>query len=98
MICVPATVHVDIGCSFLPPTRHSPRLTPLSYTGDGKEQRRIPGVFANLAILGILSSTLPRGGPTNAPWERLQPLLPPQKPTTGRPAVDHRRILNGIVL
>ena len=31
------------------------------------------------------------------PWERLQPLLPPQKPKTGRPAVDHRRILNGIL-
>jgi transposase len=25
------------------------------------------------------------------------PLLPPQKPKTGRPAVDHRRILNGIL-
>jgi transposase len=33
---------------------------------------------------------------TNAHWERLQPLLPPQKPKTGRPSVDHRRILNGI--
>jgi transposase len=37
-----------------------------------------------------------RGDLTNAPWERLQPLLPPQTPKTGRPAVDHRRILNGI--
>jgi transposase len=37
-----------------------------------------------------------RGDLTNAQWERLQPLLPPQKPPTGRPAVDHRRILNGI--
>jgi transposase len=34
---------------------------------------------------------------TNTPWERLQPLLPPQKPQTGRPAVDHRRLLNGIL-
>jgi transposase len=34
---------------------------------------------------------------TNEQWERLQPLLPPQKPHTGRPAVDHRRILNGIL-
>src|SRR5918992_6339992 len=38
-----------------------------------------------------------RGDLTNAQWERLQPLLPPQKPKTGRPAVDHRRILNGIL-
>jgi transposase len=34
---------------------------------------------------------------TNTQWERLQPLLPPQKPPTGRPAVDHRRILNGLL-
>jgi transposase len=37
-----------------------------------------------------------RGDLTNTHWERLQPLLPPQQPKTGRPAVDHRRILNGI--
>jgi transposase len=38
-----------------------------------------------------------RGDLTNTPWERLHPLLPPQKPKTGRPAVDHRRILNGML-
>jgi transposase len=38
-----------------------------------------------------------RGDLTNTRWERLQLLLPPQKPKTGRPAVDHRRILNGIL-
>jgi transposase len=31
------------------------------------------------------------------PWERLKPLLPPQKPKTGRPAVDHRRVLTGML-
>lgn len=30
-------------------------------------------------------------------WERLKGLLPPQKPTTGRPAEDHRKIINGIL-
>ena len=30
-------------------------------------------------------------------WRRLQPLLSPEKPWTGRPNVDHRRILNGIL-
>ena len=30
-------------------------------------------------------------------WEQLQPLLPPQKPRTGRPAEDHRRIVSGIL-
>jgi transposase len=34
---------------------------------------------------------------TAAQWERLQPLLPPQKPPTGRPAADHRQLLQGIL-
>jgi len=34
---------------------------------------------------------------TDAQWERLRPLLPPQKPRTGRPAKDHRVILDGIL-
>lgn len=34
---------------------------------------------------------------TDAEWERLQPLLPPQKPRTGRPRHDHRTVLNGIL-
>ena len=34
---------------------------------------------------------------TDAQWERLQPLLPPQKPHRGRPSLDHRTILNGIL-
>jgi transposase len=38
-----------------------------------------------------------RGDLTNAQWERLQPLLPPPKPKIGRPAVAHRRILNGML-
>src|ERR687896_2566775 len=34
---------------------------------------------------------------TDAQWERLRPLLPPQKPPTGRPAKDHRTVVNGIL-
>jgi len=34
---------------------------------------------------------------TDIQWNKLQPFLPPQKPKTGRPALDHRRILNGIL-
>jgi transposase len=34
---------------------------------------------------------------TDAQWERLKPLLPPQKPKTGRKNLDHRRIINGIL-
>lgn len=34
---------------------------------------------------------------TDAQWERLAPLLPPEKPHTGRCNHDHRPILNGIL-
>ncbi|HEX5500623.1 MAG TPA: IS5 family transposase [Thermomicrobiales bacterium] len=34
---------------------------------------------------------------TDIQWARLEPLLPPQRPTTGRPARDHRTIVNGIL-
>jgi transposase len=34
---------------------------------------------------------------TDAQWQRLAPLLPPQKPRTGRPAHPHRRIVNAIL-
>jgi hypothetical protein len=36
-------------------------------------------------------------GLSEARWKQLQPLLPPQKPHTGRPAEDLRRIVEGIV-
>ena len=38
-----------------------------------------------------------RGDLTDQQWQRLQPLLPPEKPWTGRPNEDHRQILNGIL-
>lgn len=38
-----------------------------------------------------------RGDLTNQQWERLNPLLPAQKPKVGRPSNDHRTILNGIL-
>lgn len=34
---------------------------------------------------------------TDEKWERLKPALPPQKPKVGRPALDHRLIINGIM-
>jgi transposase len=34
---------------------------------------------------------------TDAEWERLKPLMPPQKPPTGRPRSDHRMVLAGIL-
>jgi transposase len=42
-----------------------------------------------------------RGDLTDAQWARLQPLLPPQRrgkgSTGGRPSIDHRQIINGIL-
>ena len=34
---------------------------------------------------------------TDAEWERLAPLLPPEKPKTGKPNKPHRPIVNGIL-
>jgi hypothetical protein len=34
---------------------------------------------------------------TDAEWERVRPLLPPQRPPTDRPRHDHRTILSGIL-
>ncbi len=42
-----------------------------------------------------------RGDLTDAQWQRLEPLLPEQRPAKGskggRPAEDHRRIINGML-
>ena len=34
---------------------------------------------------------------TDEQWGRLRPLLPPEKPGIGRPNLDHRVVLNGIL-
>lgn len=38
-----------------------------------------------------------RGEVTDKQWQRLQPLLPPEKPKTGRPNLSHRQVINGIL-
>lgn len=38
-----------------------------------------------------------RGELTDAQWELIQPLLPPQRPSTGRPALDYWLIVNAIL-
>ena len=40
---------------------------------------------------------MPRYDLTDEQWHRLKPLLPPQRPPTGRPAHDHRTVINGIL-
>lgn len=37
-----------------------------------------------------------RGELSDEQWKRLEPLLPAQKPRTGRPNLDHRQVINGI--
>jgi len=34
---------------------------------------------------------------TKDQWKRIMPLLPPQKPVTGRPAIDHCQVIGGIL-
>jgi transposase len=34
---------------------------------------------------------------TDEQWTRICPLLPPQKPVIGRPMLDHRRIVGGML-
>jgi len=34
---------------------------------------------------------------THAEWARLLSLLPPERPTTGRPAKDHRVVVNALL-
>jgi len=38
-----------------------------------------------------------RGDLTTEQWERIEPLLPEQKTKRGRPAQDHRQLLNGML-
>jgi len=49
----------------------------------------------------VVSTARPRaamnGEMSDAEWERVRPLMPPQKPATGRPRHDHRMILTGIL-
>jgi len=62
------------------------------YWNAGKQQGRVCKVKRS----GYTASMSKRHELTDKQWERLQPLLPPQKPKTGRPAGDHRKIINGI--
>jgi len=43
------------------------------------------------------NEAMPRYDLTDEQWHRLRPLLPPQWPPTGRPAHDHRTVINGIL-
>jgi hypothetical protein len=59
-----------------------------------RRARQAPAVSADpptpLRVLGLPALT-------DAHWEQLCPLLPPQKPQTGRPAIDHRLVVEGML-
>jgi hypothetical protein len=59
-----------------------------------RRARQAPAVSADspapLRLLGVPALT-------DEHWEQVRPLLPPQKPQTGRPAVDHRLVLEGML-
>ena len=59
-----------------------------------RRARQAPAVSADpptpLPLLGIPALT-------DEHWEQLRPLLPPQKPQTGRPAIDHRLVVEGML-
>lgn len=50
-------------------------------------------MYANWVRIRIMN----RGDLTNEQWEQLEAVLPPQKPHTGRPGMDHRQVMNGIL-
>jgi transposase len=49
-----------------------------------------------VTLAGAASPTTP-AELTDAEWELVRPLLPPQRPPTGRPRHDHRTLLHGIL-
>jgi transposase len=40
---------------------------------------------------------MPRHSLSDEQWARIEPLLPPEKPLTGRPSISHRRFFNAIL-
>jgi hypothetical protein len=59
-----------------------------------RRARQAPAVSADppapLRLLGVPALT-------DEHWEQLRPFLPPQKPQTGRRAVDHRLVVEGML-
>lgn len=59
-----------------------------------RRARQAPALSADpaapLRLLGVPALT-------DEHWEQVRPLLPPQKPQTGRPAVDHRLMVEGML-
>jgi hypothetical protein len=61
-----------------------------------RRSRRQPVPLKAKSIL-VEKRAEPDLGLAEGMWRRVAPLLPPQKPPTGRPATDHRKVLGGIL-
>jgi Putative transposase of IS4/5 family (DUF4096) len=59
--------------------------------------RRTPQLEAMPPARAAPSSVSAAAELTDVEWSLVQPLLPPQQPTTGRPRHDHRAVLGGIL-
>src|SRR3954451_18632915 len=53
--------------------------------------------YQTVTMSYAMAVAMRRGDLTDQQWQWLEPLLPPEKPWTGRPNEDHRQILNGIL-
>jgi hypothetical protein len=53
--------------------------------------------LATMVVQPVMHTLGVAGALTDAEWERIQPLLPPQQPRTGRRRHDHRPIIAGIL-
>lgn len=87
-----------------PPERFSVRLTwstfrrqhqAVAKTCHAARRARDGPASTGVPAIQVLSST--DLDLTEERWAQISPLLPPQKPQTGRPANDHRTILSGIL-
>lgn len=65
-----------------------------------RRARHLATVPSATASLDLLPAALAIAGLpplTPAHWKRIARLLPPQRPPTGRPATDHRQIIEGML-
>lgn len=65
-----------------------------------RESRRAPEEKVPAATPSAVQNVVMAAGGaalTDAEWERVLPLLPPQRPRIGRPRHDHRAVLGGML-
>ncbi len=68
----------------------STRSKPSLVNSISRTTRACPQTPGSSTLCSMATSEL-----SDAQWEKLRPLLPPQKPCTGRPAKDHRPVVEG---